>query len=163
MVLKINSSYFCAHYWPGDSINGGAVTFLRASVISGFRRSYLPYSDILRRMVITYRRFGTTYRFHLQGSRKPRRKNVSFRRNSCYISRAMVQAFNGRSVTLNIPARSLGQCRWDLWWTEWQCDRFIFWVLQLFLASVIPPKLYNNLILTLPFFQKVRRAKPGTF
>ena len=59
-----------------------------------------------RRVVISYRRFGTTYRSQLQGSRKPRGKNVSFRRNSCYIGRVMAQAVNGRPVTLDIPARS---------------------------------------------------------
>jgi hypothetical protein len=54
---------------------------------------------VQRRMVISYRRFGTTYGSHLQGSRKPRG-------NSCYIGRPIAQTVNGRPVTLDTLARS---------------------------------------------------------
>jgi hypothetical protein len=47
------------------------------SVISGFRRDVDEICALMditqRRMVILYRRFGTTYRSHLQGSKSPRR------------------------------------------------------------------------------------------
>jgi hypothetical protein len=43
------------------------------------KRSLLLWGITQRRVVILYRRFGTTYRSHIQGWRSPRRKNISFR------------------------------------------------------------------------------------
>ena len=51
---------------------------MATSLFSGFRRDVNEICDLLgytqRRMVILYRRFETTYRSHLQGSRSQRRK-----------------------------------------------------------------------------------------
>jgi hypothetical protein len=47
MVLKINSCYFCARYYPGDSLNVDSVYFLSGSVASGFRRYYLRSFRVL--------------------------------------------------------------------------------------------------------------------
>jgi hypothetical protein len=48
-----------------------------------FLRTVLFWSITQRRVVILYRRFGTTYRFHLQGPRSPRR--VAYNAASCQI------------------------------------------------------------------------------
>jgi hypothetical protein len=46
---------------------------IRSCVISDLQRGSSLFWDVTqRRLVISYRRFGTTYRFHLQRSSKPR-------------------------------------------------------------------------------------------
>jgi hypothetical protein len=51
-----------------------------------FMRSALFWEIMERRAVIVYRRFGTKYRSHLQGSRSPRRTNIPEERRFIYIA-----------------------------------------------------------------------------
>ena len=58
--------------------------------------------------------------------KKIKKKKMQDRRNSCYIGRPMAGAVNGRPVTLDSPARSLGSADGNYGEQSGSATRFVF-------------------------------------
>jgi hypothetical protein len=73
----VRSTTYCGLFFANSSFKELKIKFTSFQASAAMLMKYALFWDIAQsRVAIPYRRFGTTYRSHLQGSRNPKRKGL---------------------------------------------------------------------------------------